>query len=246
HSNWTNNNTVVNPDLGVIGHLIGGTLGLLEPAEVDGVLTSLLTSGYYHAEDSMPPILPTGHKDRHGGVTDFALPASQFGDGLNRDSTDPILSTQCALHEDAARLAGEATKKFIREIADQISAEQLGLLLGKGPTLAIVIDTTNSMGPIIAGVRSAATQLVDESLGTDEEPSQSVLGQINDPVTPPPVVTANPDDFKSAIAALTTSPPGLDCPELAMEGMLAALGPADPHGQLFVWTDASAKDTFLS
>ena len=110
----------------------------------------------------------------------------------------------------------------------------------------IVIDTTNSMGPIIAGVRSAATQLVDESLGTDEEPSQYVLGQINDPVTPPPVVTANPDDFKSAIAALTTSPPGLDCPELAMEGMLAALGPADPHGQLFVWTDASAKDTFLS
>src|SRR5262249_41017885 len=183
---------------------------------------------------------------RRGAATAFPRPSSQFGHGLTRDSTASILPTQFALHEDAARLAGEATKKFIREIADQIGAEQLGLLLGKGPTLAIVIDTTNSMGPIIAGVRSAATQLVDESLGTDEEPSQYVLGQINDPVTPPPVVTANPDDFESAIAALTTSPPGLDCPELAMEGMLAALGPADPHGQLFVWTDASAKDTFLS
>jgi von Willebrand factor A domain-containing protein 7 len=246
HSNWTNNNSVVNPDLGVVGHLIGGTLGLLDPAEVDGVLTPLLTSGYYHDEDSIPMLLPTGHKDRHGGPTDFALPASVFGDGLNRDSTSSVLSPQFALHQDAARLAGDATKKFIREIADLISAEQLDLLLGKGPTLAIVIDTTNSMGSIIAGVRSAATQLVDERVGTDEEPSQYVLGQINDPVTPPPVVTANPVDFESAIAALTTSPPGLDCPELAMEGMLAALGPADPHGQLFVWTDASAKDTFLS
>jgi hypothetical protein len=86
---------------------------------------------------------------------------------------------------------------------------------------------------------------VDDRLGTDEEPSQYVLGQINDPVTPPPVVTANPDDFKAAIAALTTSPPGVDCPELAMEGMLNALGPADPGGQLFVWTDATAKDSFL-
>ena len=143
-------------------------------------------------------------------------------------------------------LAGEATKKYIREIAGQITEQQLGLLLGKGPTLGIVIDTTNSMGPIIAAVRSAATQLVNAVLGTAEEPSQYVLGQINDPTTPAPVVTANPDEFKSAIAALTTSAPGVDCPELAMAGMLAALGPADPGGQLFVFTDATAKDSALS
>ena len=80
------------------------------------------------------------------------------------------------------------------------------------------------MGPIIAAVRTAATQLVNDRLGTAEEPSQYVLGQINDPFTPAPVVTANPDDFKSAIAALTTSAAGVDCPELAMAGMLAALG----------------------
>src|SRR4029077_14358376 len=35
-------------------------------------------------------------------------------------------------------------------------------------------------------------------------------------------------------------------PELAMAGMLAALGPMDSGGQLFVWTDASAKDSTLS
>jgi hypothetical protein len=147
------------------------------------------------------------------------------------------------LHDQSADLAGEATKKYIREITSQLTEQQVGLLLGKGPTLGIVIDTTNSMGPIIAAVRTAATQLVDDRVGTDQEPSQYVLGQINDPFTPAPVVTSNPDEFKSAIAALTTSAPGLDCPELAMAGMLAALGPIDPGGQLFVWTDASAKDS---
>ena len=193
----------------------------------------------------MPAILSNGHKDRHGGPFD-SLSIVDFGLGLNRDSTDVLFSPQFTHHEQAATLAGEATKKYIHEIAGQITRQQLGLLLGKGPTLGLVIDTTNSMGPIIAAVRTAATQLVDDRLGTAEEPSQYMLGQINDPITPPPVVTSNPDDFKSAIAALTTSPPGLDCPELAMAGMLAALGPADPGGQLFVWTDASAKDSTRS
>jgi hypothetical protein len=245
HSNWTNNNGAVNQDLGVDGHQLQNTLAINDPAEVNGVLTTGLTSGYYHGEDRVPPMLSVGHKDRHGGPFD-SLSILDFGFGLNRDSSDLAFSPQFGQHEAAASLAGEATKKYVREIAAQITRAQLGLLLGKGPTLGLVIDTTNSMGPIIAAVRSAATQLVDDRLGTAEEPSQYVLGQINDPVTPAPVVTSSPDDFKTAIAALTTSPPGVDCPELAMAGMLAALGPIDSGGQLFVWTDASAKDSALS
>ena len=245
HSNWTNNNGGTNPDLGVDGHQLQNTLGTNDPAEVNGVLTTGLTSGYYHGEDRVPAILPNGHKDRHGGPFD-SLSILDFGLGLNRDSDDPAFSPQFLQHETAASLAAEATKKYIREIADQITAQQLGLLLGKGPTLGLVIDTTNSMGPIIAAVRTAAIQLVNDRLGTAEEPSQYVLGQINDPFTPAPVVTPSPDDFKSAIAALTTSPPGVDCPELAMAGMLAALGPLDSGGQLVVCTDASAKDSALS
>ncbi len=245
HSNWTDNNGSVNPDLGVDGHQLQNVLGVNDPAEVNGMLTGALTSGYYHGEDRSPPLLPNGHKDRHGGPFD-TLSILDFGLGLNRDSNDFLFSPKFTQHEQAAGLAVEATKKFIREIADVITPEQLALLLGRGPTLGLVIDTTNSMGPIIAAVRAAATQLVNDRLGTVDEPSQYVLGQINDPTTPAPVVTARPDVFKSAIAALTTSAPGVDCPELAMAGMTAALGAADPRGQLFVWTDASAKDSALS
>src|SRR5262249_25885737 len=187
-----------------------------------------------------PP--PAGHKDRHGGLTDLLSPID-FGLGLNRDSNDPLFSPQFAHHEDAASLAEDATRKYIREITEEITQEELDLLMGKGPTLAIVIDTTNSMGPIIASVRNTAIELVNGRLGTEDEPSQYVLGQINDPVTPAPFVTSDPDEFKTAIGALTTSAPGVDCPALAMDGVLKALGPADPGGELFAITDATAKDS---
>ena len=47
HSNWTNNNSSLNPDLGVDGHQLQNTLGINNPAEVNFVLTTALTSGYY-------------------------------------------------------------------------------------------------------------------------------------------------------------------------------------------------------
>src|SRR5262249_44963712 len=185
--------------------------------EVFGVLTAKLTSGYYHGEDRVPPILPTGlggRKLRHGGPFD-SLSDLDFGLGLNRDSRDPTFSPQWGplLHDQSADLAGEATEKYIREITSQITQQQVALLLGKGPSLGIVIDTTNSMGPIIAAVRTAATRLVNDRLGTEEEPSQCVLGQINDPTTPSPVVTADVDEFKSAIAALQTIETCVICPD---------------------------------
>src|SRR5262249_21727403 len=78
------------------------------------------------------------------------------------------------------------------------------------------------------------------------EPSQYVLGQILDPETPAPLVTANADDFKAAITALTPRPHAVDCPELAMAGTKSALEAMGEGGDLFVWTDASAKDAALS
>src|SRR5262249_52990681 len=60
HSNWTNNNPGANPDRGADGHQPQNPLGTNDPAEVFGVLTTKLTSGYYHDEDRVPPILPTG------------------------------------------------------------------------------------------------------------------------------------------------------------------------------------------
>ena len=47
HSNWTNNNGSVNPDLGVTDHQLQNTLGINDPAEVNGQLTNwMLRSGF--------------------------------------------------------------------------------------------------------------------------------------------------------------------------------------------------------
>src|SRR5437764_856742 len=80
------------------GHALLNTLGPADPAEVNGVLTTGLTSGYYHGEDRVPPTLPSGHKDRHGGPFD-SLSSQDFGAGLNRDSNSSAFSPQSALHE---------------------------------------------------------------------------------------------------------------------------------------------------
>jgi von Willebrand factor A domain-containing protein 7 len=246
HSNWTNNNGGVNPDLGVTDHQLQNTLGINDPAEVNGQLTTLLTSGYYHDEDRSPPTSITkGHKDRHGGLTD-KLSAIDFGLGLNRDSNNPEFSPEALKHELAANLAQQATKKYINEILDQLTPKQVALLLGRSRTFGIVIDTTNSMGPEIASVKNRATQLVDARVGTSSEPSRYVLGQILDPETPAPLVTTDADAFKAAIAALTPRPQAVDCPELAMAGTMSALGAMEEGGELFVWTDASAKDAALA
>ena len=246
HSNWTNNNGSVNADLGVTDHQLQNTLGINDPAEVNGQLTPLLTSGYYHGEDRSPPTsITNGHKDRHGGLTDTLSPID-FGLGLNRDSNNPEFSPEALKHELAANLAQQATQKYIHEILDQLTPKEVALLLGRSRTFGIVIDTTNSMGPEIASVRNRATQLVDARIGTSSEPSRYVLGQILDPETPAPFVTTDADAFKAAIAALTPRPQAVDCPELAMAGTLSALGAMEEGGELFVWTDASAKDAALA
>src|SRR6185503_13596014 len=134
HSNWTNNNGSVNPDLGVTDHQLQNTLGINDPAEVNGQLTTLLTSGYYHGEDRSPPTsITNGHKDRHGGLTDTLSPID-FGLGLNRDSNNPEFSPEALKHELAANLAQQATMKYIHEILDQLTPKQVALLLGQSRT----------------------------------------------------------------------------------------------------------------
>jgi von Willebrand factor A domain-containing protein 7 len=145
----------------------------------------------------------------------------------------------------AAAVAREATKKFIREIKNDVTQRQLKLLLGVGPSLAMAIDTTGSMGSIIDGVKQQAIAIVDARLGTDEEPSQYVLAPFNDPGVGPVQVTTDPDAFKAGISGLSADG-GDDCPELSNSGMLQAVSSANEGGSLFMFTDASSKDGGLA
>jgi len=202
-----------------------------------------LTSGYYGGESPPFAVKPAG-KCSHGGGFDTSA-TGFFGEGINKDSLDCEFSPHNFLHATAAELAKEATKQFIRDIHDKVTLRQLKQLLGVGPTLAIAIDTTGSMGSIIDQVKNQALDLVDSRLDTDEEPSRYVLTPFNDPGVGPTTFTTDVDTFKNSIRSLFASGGG-DCPELAMTGMLQALAETEEGGELFMFTDASAKDSGLA
>lgn len=257
HSNWIElGNGSPHPGLGQAGQSVnrlpastptcvdctGGLPPLLCADCTANLSTTGLTSGYYGGESPPFGTKPAG-KCSHGGIFDDSA-TGFFGQGINKDSTDCTFSPHNHLHLVAASVAKDATKLFIRNIRDQVTEAQIKLLLGVGPTLAIAIDTTGSMGSVIAGVKQQAIQIVNSRLGTAEEPLKYILVPFNDPGVGPVTVTTDPDTFKNAINALFASGGG-DCPELAQSGMLQALSASDEGGDMFMFTDASAKDAGL-
>jgi hypothetical protein len=240
HSNWVElGNGGANPDLGRPGRSLGPVAGPTEATCNGSVLTTTkLTSGYYGGEDRTAPIAT---KCRHGGPFD----GSPGSGGINKDLANSLISPHSTFHGAAAGAASAATLQFIRDIKAKVTARQLKLLFGVGPTLGMSIDTTGSMGSVISSVREQAIQIVNDRAGTKEEPSKYVLAPFNDPSTGPLTTTTDPDEYKSAISALSADG-GDDCPELSMTGMQQAVAAMDEGSDLFTFTDASAKDAGLA
>jgi uncharacterized repeat protein (TIGR01451 family) len=247
HSNWIESgNLFPNPAVGTPGVFINRLADNVPTCDgcvtclgcLNNIITTELTSGYYSGEDRAKP---NSNKCSHGGPLDFSV----LSGGINKDSSLCTRSPHFFLHFIAASVAKEATKHFIRSIKDVVTPRQIKLLLGVGPTLTISMDTTGSMGSIIEGVKQQAIQIVNDRLGTDEEPSKYVLAPFNDPGVGPLTATDDANTFKAAISSLFASGGG-DCPELAMMGMLQGLSASDEGGVMFMFTDASAKDSGLA
>ena len=204
------------------------------------LLTTQLTSGYYSGEVGYEK--PNDSKCSHGGMFDGS---ARGVEGINKDSTNRRQSPHWYLHESAVRLAKEHTVQFIKDIQSKVTHRQLMLLFGVGPPLAFAIDTTGSMEDVIAQTREKALSIVQKRLGTDDEPSSYVLVSINDPSSAPVSITNNPVEFKNAISSLSARGGG-DCPEYAMSGIAQAVELTGKGGNVFVYTDAAAKDIGLA
>jgi hypothetical protein len=255
HSNW------IESAGGTNGALIppGSPLGRLDPSVptcifcapnpvdpfapicIGNIITNSLTSGYYHGE--VDRVRPNLLKCNHGGITDLdAIPPMG---GINKDSRLADFSPHFLLHDTAWPAAQASSQDFIRAIKNQVSNRQIKALLGVGPTLSIVMDTTGSMGDIIGSVQAQAIQIVNSRLNTDQEPVEYILSPFNDPFTGPVTTTDDPNQFIAAINSLFASGGG-DCPELSMTGMLNAESASDEGGDLFMFTDADSKDSGLA
>lgn len=167
--------------------------------------------------------------------------------GINKDSLNCFFSPHYFAHISAVELSVKASAQYIDDIFTDggLGDKEKKLLFGVGTTMAFVIDTTGSMSDIIAAVQEQSIAIASARLGTPDEPIEYIVAPFNDPFTGPVATATDFDSFEADINFLYASGGG-DCPELALTGMLDAMDVMDGPANLFVMTDASAKDSDLS
>nr|XP_020496296.1 LOW QUALITY PROTEIN: von Willebrand factor A domain-containing protein 7-like [Labrus bergylta] len=198
----------------------------------------LLTSGYFNPFSSDKP----AGKCSHGGTLDRTSRREPVG-GINKDT---IGSSHGSLHPKAADLAVDATMELLEDIRQAVGDKNFTRLMGlsQSTALCIVIDTTGSMSDDIAEVKRISFDIIDRRRGTQEEPSAYILVPFNDPGFGPLILTTDADVFKANINKLSASGGG-DIPELCLSGLQLALTAAPHSSEIFVFTDAPAKDAHL-
>ncbi|XP_069024123.1 von Willebrand factor A domain-containing protein 7 [Embiotoca jacksoni] len=195
----------------------------------------LLTSGYFSIFSSEKP---TG-KCSHGGFFDQTSRQDPVG-GINKDEVE---SSHGSLHHKAADVAVDATMELLEDIRLAVGDKNFLRLMGlsQSSVLCFVIDTTGSMSDDIAEAKRVSFEIIDSKRGTLQEPSAYILVPFNDPGFGPLTITTNADTFKDSINKLSAKGGG-DTPELSLSGLQLALTAAPPLSEIFVFTDAPAKD----
>lgn len=198
----------------------------------------LLTSGYFSISSSAKP----SGKCSHGGSFDRTSKRDPVG-GINKDE---VRSSHGSLHHKAAGLAVNATVELLEDIRLAAGDRNFLRLMGISQSYALcfVIDTTVSMSDDIAEVKRVSFNIIDSKRGTLQEPSTYILVPFNGTGVGPLLVTSKADVFKDKINKLSASGGG-DNSELCLSGLQLALTSAPPSSEIYVFTDAPAKDVHL-
>ncbi|XP_056590370.1 von Willebrand factor A domain-containing protein 7-like [Triplophysa dalaica] len=175
----------------------------------------------------------------HGGFFDWTGSTKLTG-GINKDE---VSSDHGSYHHRAADLAISATMELLEDIRLAKGNSAFLRLMGMNKTsvLAFVIDTTGSMSDDIAEVKRVSLNIIDSRRESAERPSEYILVQFNDPDFGPLIRTRNAEVFIEKISSLTAHGGG-DTPEMCLSGLQLALAAAPPSTDIFVFTDAEAKD----
>ncbi|XP_008292454.1 von Willebrand factor A domain-containing protein 7-like, partial [Stegastes partitus] len=208
----------------------------------DIIEEQILTSGYF----GIVPFVSTKPKGKcsHGGGVDQTSKLDPKG-GINKDT---FSSDHGHLHTEAANMAVAATSELLEDLrgaaGDKQFLQMVGISRGSSKALCFVIDTTSSMREDIEAVKSVTSSIINSEVGTENEPSVYILVPFNDPEFGPLIKTSDPTVFKNVINTLTASGGG-DNPELSLSGLQLALSGAPLNSEIFLFTDAPAKDRNL-
>ncbi|VDN96274.1 unnamed protein product [Rodentolepis nana] len=110
-------------------------------------------------------------------------------------------------------------------------------------SLAIVFDSTGSMGDDLKQVKLGARRILQRHLERGREAliKDFVLVKVHDPDVGPARVTTSTKTFYQYLESVYTQGGG-DCPEMTITGIEMALEAAQPNSLIYVFTDSSAKD----
>ncbi len=251
HSNWIElgNTRTIETRLGRTTFaasrtaVVNGATGDISDIEVLGPggrgPRGTLSSGFFVGLEGCPANRPEAFKfasDHPGKV----LHGSERCNGIHKDAPGR------AGHEDARFVATLATLDFLQQIVQDPrmagNAEAIRELLDVR-SVCFVIDDTGSMGDEIAGVRNAAREISRNAV--EEGINEFILVRYGDPDVGPAFRTSNIEQFIARLDTLRAGGGG-DCPELTNTGLLQALAFASDDSQIFVFTDADAKDRNLA
>ncbi|XP_053298127.1 von Willebrand factor A domain-containing protein 7 [Pleuronectes platessa] len=256
HSNWVElgkkfpNSNLIRPDTS-IGNLADISRATCRNCDGDDctnniledvIAQGILTSGYF----GVVPVVSTkpDGKCSHGGRLDQTSNIRPKG-GINKDTFD---SNHGHLHTEAANMAVAATGQLLDDVrgaaGDRTFLQMLGISKGSSKALCFVIDTTKSMSDDIEAVRSVTSSIINSEVGTENEPSTYILVPFGDPEFGPLTKTTDPQVFKNAINSLSLTGGGDDA-EMSLSGLKLALTAAPFNSEIFVFTDAPAKDKHL-
>ncbi|XP_011855953.1 PREDICTED: von Willebrand factor A domain-containing protein 7 [Mandrillus leucophaeus] len=202
---------------------------------------TLLTSGYFGTHPPKPP-----GKCSHGGHFDLSSSQPPRG-GINKDSTSPGFSPHHMLHLQAAKLALLASIQAFGLLRSRLGDRDFSRLLDITPasSLSFVLDTTGSMGEEINAAKIQARHIVEQRRGSPMEPIHYVLVPFHDPGFGPVFTTSDPDSFWQQLNEIHALGGG-DEPEMCLSALQLALLHTPPLSDIFVFTDASPKDAFLT
>lgn len=212
----------------------------------ENVITPRLTSGFFPRQDRVMPTTP--RKCSHGGPAKLDLwPFDDWDvNGINKDSDSCTVAPHYKWHYNAANLAVDASVEFFRSLSTVLSDQEMRLLFGigvgvaSGPPVAFVVDTTESMQPIIDDVKRQIRQATS-SASEDYTPTLWQLTTFNDPAEPETITTKDYEEFLDALDDIDAEGGG-DCPEPSFEALYHAAKLAPSGAYLYFYTNSAAKN----
>ncbi|MBV1908670.1 MAG: cadherin-like domain-containing protein [Kangiellaceae bacterium] len=176
------------------------------------------------------------------------------GNGLNKDTQNQ------SLHEEAVQVATLHTTDYVIRIIENVLAsstltrEQLDTniskFLGQLPyaNIGFIIDTTGSMGDIVAGIKNAMARSVDALKDDDKDISRFFLVSYGDPGIGEILTATNPDGMLANINSVQLRVPddGGDAPELSLDALLKMVNAAANNTVLYLYTDETTKNPELA